>query len=238
MIIFGCNLICKSMKSFKDIFSKITILPKTLYILLFVVLTLSCEKDNKVELDFEFQVTESYLYPDKHVTGTFNILPVGGVDPYSVKWFSPDFPAWENPFSVYTDSTLILDFEILDAAQNKKRFIYELSADSIGAQAEDYRYQYVGLYDCEINYEYEGSSRIHHDTLKVTTTNDPFYNINISVKNGKGNWVGNGMRYLWSNSFYGYHSGVTFTKDSIYYRASGPLGFYYTEMFKGRKIIQ
>jgi hypothetical protein len=113
-----------------------------------------------------------------------------------------------------------------------------MMADSIGEQAKDYRYQYTGMYDCEINYEYEGSSRIYHDTLKVTTANDPFYNINISIKNNKGNWVGNGMRYLWSNSFYGYHSGVTFTKDSIYYRSKGPLGFYYTEMFKGRKITQ
>ncbi|HRX11901.1 MAG TPA: hypothetical protein P5210_09650, partial [Draconibacterium sp.] len=118
------------MKSFNNIFSKIALLPKTLFILPFVFLNISCEKENKAELDYEFQVTESYLYPDKHVTGIFNILPFGGVEPYSVKWFYPDYKTWENPFYIYTDSTLLLDFEILDAAQNKKRFTYELSADS------------------------------------------------------------------------------------------------------------
>jgi len=43
------------------------------------------------------------------------------------------------------------------------------------------------------------------------------------------------MNYLDSNQFYGYHRGVTFSNDSIYFSESGPLGFYYTNTYKGIK---
>jgi hypothetical protein len=131
---------------------------------------------------------------------------------------------------------MILDFEIWDAEQNNKRFTYELNYDKIRTEAMDYRNQFTGRYDCQMTYSYEGTTKTSRDTLNVVIAKSEFYHLEIQVKQMNGNWAGFGMRYLRPGSFYGYHSGVTFLKDSMFYRQSGPLGYYYTNIYKGRKI--
>lgn len=209
--------------------SKITV------VFFLVTICLSCNKEKDINLNFEFKTVESYFYPDK-IAVTFDILPDGGIEPYSLKWINPNVSDWEKPFTIYTDSTMILDFEIWDAEQNNKRFTYELNYDKIRAEAIDYRNQFTGKYDCQMTYSYEGSTKTSRDTLNVVIAKSEFYHLEIQVKQMNGNWAGFGMRYLWPGSFYGYHSGVSFTKDSIFYRQGGQLGDYYTNVYKGRKI--
>ena len=89
---------------------------------------------------------------------------------------------------------------------------------------------------CQKIYEYEGSTKISRDTLNVVIAKSEFYHLEIQIKRMNGNWADFGMRYLNDNTFYGYHSDVTFSKDSIFYRQNGPLGYYYSDVYKGRKI--
>jgi hypothetical protein len=208
---------------------------KIAVIFFLVTICHSCDKEKDINLNFEFKTIESYFYPDR-TSLTFDILPEGGIEPYSLKWINPNVSDWEKPFTIYTDSTMILDFEIWDAEQNNKRFTYELNYDKIRTEAIDYRNQFTGRYDCQMTYSYEGSTKTGRDTLNVVIAKSEFYHLEIQVKQMNGNWAGFGMRYLRPGSFYGYHSGVTFLKDSMFYSQSGPLGFYYTNVYKGRKI--
>ena len=210
---------------------------KMLWLLILLPFGFSCRNEKDINLNFEFKTIESFYYPDK-ISVTFDIIPEGGIEPYSLKWVNPNIASWEKPFTIYTDSTMILDFEIWDAEQNNKRFTYELSYDKIRAEAIDYRNQFTGRYDCQKIFEYEGSTKISRDTLNVVIAKSEFYHLEIQIKQMNGNWAGFGMRYLHDNTFYGHHSDVTFSKDSIFYRQNGPLGYYYTDIYKGRKIKQ
>jgi hypothetical protein len=216
-------------------FSRKISFSKLLFIFLLVSFCSSCNKEKDINLNFEFKTVESYFYPDR-ISLTFDILTEGGIEPYSLKWINPNDSNWQNPFTIYIDSTMILDFEIWDAEQNNKRFTYELNYDKIRAEAIDYRNQFTGRYDCQKIYSYEGTTKTSRDTLNVVIAKSEFYHLEIQVKQMNGNWAGFGMRYLWPGHFYGYHSDVSFLKDSMFYRQSGQLGDYFTNIYKGRKI--
>ena len=185
---------------------------KLLCISILILFNLSCEKDNKG------------LY-------TFN-------------WFNPDSLKEEGPYTINLSSNLMLDFEIFSNKSTTQRFQYEIIADTIDSLRYDYRNNYIGTYSCNVTSSYEGSTDYYQDTLTVVKNNS-FNMLNILTKNDIiNNNEGNKMTYLNSNGyysyptgdFYGYHSGVSFSNDSIHYSASGPLGFYYTNIYEGVRI--
>jgi hypothetical protein len=215
---------------------------KLLFTVILILINFSCEKENIIKLDFEFQTTEIIYYPDKHILMTFNILPKGGKEPYTFKWVNPDSLKQEGPFAINISGNQILDFEILDVNNHSQRFTYEINADTIDSNKYDYRNKYIGKYRCKVTYSStDGSTKQYQDTLSVIK-NSSFNMLNILTKSDmKNNYSGNKMTYLNSNgyynsptgAFYGYHSGVSFANDSIYYSVQGPLADYYSFDFDG-----
>lgn len=204
----------------------------------------SCKKENTSELNFEFHASQIVYYPEKHISITFNIEPAGDNGPFSLKWFEPDTLKEVGPYSIDISDDLILDFEILDAKHTSARFTYEIKIGTIDSLQYDYRNRYIGKYSCNAANSYNGSTEYYPDTLTVVK-NDVFNMINILTRNDLlYNYEGNNMTYLNSNGYYsypsglyyGYHSGASFTHDSIHYSVSGPLGYYYTIVYEGIRI--
>jgi len=197
------------------------------YTIILLLSIISCEK--KAELSFDFQVIETICFPDDNIYMTLKIIPKGGNEPYLIKWYEPSNFQGEGPFSVKVNNDLSLDFEIQDSEKTSERLFYKIVTDTIDSLKYDYRNKYIGSYSCDVMYSYIDSIRYYYDTLMVTKP-EGFRNVLIS------NTYNNcGMNYLDSNQFYGYHRGVTFSNDSIYFSESGPLGFYYTNTYKGIK---
>jgi hypothetical protein len=234
------------MKNFRILLSRNTINPKLLCIAILILLNFSCEKDHNPRLDFEFQTIEVYYYPDKHISMTFNIIPKSDKGPFLLKWFNPDSLKEEGPYTINLSDNLMLDFEILDAQNISQRFTYEIETDTIDSLKYDYRNNYIGTYSCDVTSSYEGSTKYYQDTL-IVIKNNAFNMLNILTRfDIINNYEGNKMTYLNSNGyvsyptgeFYGYHSGVSFSNDSIHYSVSGPLGFYYTNTYEGIRLNQ
>lgn len=198
------------------------------YALILMLGITSCEKP--AGLDFNFQALETICFPDDNIYVTFKIIPKGGNDPYLINWYEPSGFQGEGPFSVRLTNDLLLDFEIQDSEGNSKRASHKIVKDTIDSLKYDYRNRYIGSYSCNVRYSYIDSVRYYFDTLAVTKP-EGFRNVVIS--NTLNNW---GMNYLDSNQFYGYHRGVTFSNDSIYFSESGPLGYYYTNTYTGVKL--
>lgn len=220
------ELIMKKFSAFQLRNKMIKILSCIIVLLLSIM---ACEKET--ELSFDFQVIEIVCFPNDIIYMTFKIIPEGGKEPYQIKWNEPSNFQGEGPFSVKINSDLSLNFMIQDSENISKRLSYEIKKDTIDSLKYDYRNRYIGTYSCDVVYSYIDSFRYYNDNLTVSKT-DGFRNILIT--NNENDW---GMNYLDSNQFYGYHRGVTFSNDSIYFSESGPLGFYYTNTYKGIRII-
>jgi hypothetical protein len=234
------------MKSFLLFVSSNNLIHRLLYVIIPISLNYSCEKENNSEIGFKFHAIEIVYYPEKQISITFIIIPEGDNSPFILKWYEPDSLKKEGPYTIDISSDYILDFEVRDAHNISKRFKYEIKIDTIDYVKYDYRNQYIGKYSCNVTYTYADAINYFLDTITVVKNNS-FNNINILTRNDIiNNWEGNQMTYLNTHGyysypegdFYGYHSGVSFKNDSIYYTASGPLGFYYTNVYKGIRINQ
>jgi hypothetical protein len=205
---------------------------KLLLILIFPFILLigiiSCEK--KQELSFSFKVMDLVYFPDNEIYMSFKIIPQGGNPPYFIKWFEPATFLGEGPFSVKLIDDLILDFELEDSENKITRLSHKILKDTIDSLKYDYRNMYIGSYSCDVKYSYIDSIRYYHDTLTVAKMSG-FKNLLITNKHN--NWS---MDYSSLNQFYGYHRGLSFRNDSIFFSESGPLGAYYTNTYKGIKI--
>jgi len=200
-----------------------------LYCLLILIITCSsCKKDSGPS--FNFNLLEIVCYPDNNTYITFKIIPIGENEPLNIIWNDPSNFTGQGPFTVKSDSNILLDFEIQDFENISKRFTYELKNETRDSLKYDYRDKYIGSYICDVITKYQSSTEYHNDTLIVSKTGG-FKNLTIS--NLHNNW---GMNYNGSDDFYGYHSFVSFINDSIYFSESGPMGFYYTNTYKGGKI--
>jgi hypothetical protein len=216
------------------------------YIVILIFLNFSCGKEKHPKIDYEFQTIEIIYYPDNHISMTFDIIPKDDKEVYTINWFNPDSLKEEGPYTISLSSNLILDFEIYDSKNSIQRFQYEIKRDTIDSLRYDYRNNYIGTYSCDVTYSYDGSIKYYQDTL-IVVKNISFKMLNILTKYDIiNNYEGNKMTYLNSNGynsyptgdFYGYHSGVLFSNDSIHYTESGPLGFYYTNIYEGVRISQ
>lgn len=204
----------------------------------------SCEKEKNQVIEFEFQTTQLIYYPDKQITMTFNIVPKSNFENYKIKWFNPDSLEDRGPYTIKFSSDIILDYEVSNNGNTIQRFQYEIKTDTIDSLKYDYRNNYIGTYSCNVKYSYEGSTSYYLDTLTVVK-NNAFNMLNIltphdilnSYEGKKMTYLNpNGFKNYLTGSFYGYHSAVSFSNDSIHYNASGPLGSYYTMSYEGVKL--
>ena len=214
------------------------------YLTILVLISYSCKKENDTEIDFVYNASEIFYYPDKHISIMFDIKPKYDIGSYTIKWFTPDTLTGKGPFKVMITDNLVLDFEISDDNNNVKRFQYEVNTDAVDSVNYDYRNDYIGTYFCKVTYSHDGKIEYYQDTLTVVK-NDDFVMLNILTRNDIENgYEGSKMIYNNANghynsptgSFFGYHSGVVFENDSILYSASGPLGNYYTNTYEGIKL--
>jgi hypothetical protein len=222
------------------------LITKFLYINALIFVIYSCDKENSLpKIDSEFHANEIIYYPDKHISITFDIIPNDDIGTYTINWYNPDSLTGEGPFKIYITNNMILDFEIADNNNRVQRFEYEIRTDTIDSMMYDYRNNYIGTYICNVTYD-DGTTEFSHDTLTVVKNNS-FNMLDILTKKDiESNWEGNKMTYLNSGgyytyptgSFYGYHSEVLFSNDSIHYTKSGPLGAYYTNVYVGTKMAQ
>lgn len=234
------------MKTFLKQSSEIKLSAKILYLtILILIIGNSCEKENNPKIDqennpkidFVFNTNEIIYYPDNRISLTFDIKPNDDLETYSINWYNPDTLIGAGPIKISLTSNLILDFEISDNKNTVKRFQYEIKIDTIDSVKYDYRNNYIGTYYCNVTYYNDGSTEYYQDTLTVVKNNS-FNMLNILTKNDIiNNYEGNKMTYLNpTGDFFGYHSGVSFSNDSILYSVSGPLGSYYTNTYEGIKI--
>ncbi len=229
-----------NINSLNNVFSKFLILT------ILILIGYSCEKEKDQLTEFDFQTTKLVYYPDKQITMTFNIVPKGNPDNYSVKWYDPDSLEDRGPYTIKFSNDIILDYEVSVNGNQIQRFQYKIKTDTIDSLKYDYRNDYIGMYSCNVASLYDGLARYQIDTLTVVKNNS-FKMVNIMTKNDIiNNYEGDKMIYLNSNgsyshpacNFFGYHSGVLFANDSIHYTVSGPLGNYYTNNYEGVKINQ
>ena len=219
---------------------------KILYLAIIILIGYSCDKENSLpNIDFEFHANEIIYYPDKHISITFDIIPNDEIGSYTINWFNPDTLSGDGPFEINITNDISLDFNIADNNNRVQRFEYEIRTDTIDSVMYDYRNNYIGTYICNVTYD-DGTTIYNHDTLTVVK-NNAFNMLDILTKKDiERNWEGNKMTYLNSGgyytsptgSFYGYHSEVLFSNDSIHYTKSGPLGAYYTNVYDGIKMGQ
>ncbi len=199
---------------------------KLILISLLLFIGFSCEKEKEPDLTFDLQVTDIACYPGNNISITFNVNPKGNYSPFGIKWYKPADFQGTGPFSVTTKTDFELDFEITDSKNNSSRYTYTIRTDTIDSLKYDYRNQYTGNYSCDGTYSYNGNEEYFHDTL-IVTKNDNFKVVTIS------NFQ---MIYNGSANFFGYHSFARFVNDSIYFSESGPLGYYYTNYYRGIRI--
>jgi len=200
----------------------------TLLILLFS--SFSCKKEVPPGIGFTIQVRDIIYYPEKNIFIDFEVIPEGSFKPLAVLWHQPSGLQGYGPFTISISKKLLMDFEIRDANQNLERFTYEINPDTIDSLKYDYRNHYSGRYHCKVTHHYNGSYSYFVDTLTVEKR--PVYT-ELSILAKSGNYT---MYYLSPENFYGYHSGLIFSADSIYFTASGPLGYYYTNTYEGKRI--
>lgn len=229
------------MKILRFFISRVILKPILPFTALLILLNISCKPEDQSGIDYEFQTIETLFFPKKDISLVFNIVPKGNNEPLKIKWINPDSLKVIGPYSVVLNSNLLLDFEISDAQNFSKRFTHELMNinDSL---KYDYRNNCIGTYVCSVNYSFDGTTKIYKDTLTVIKNND-FKMLNIlTIDDILKNFAGNKMTYLNRSNrnsiikFYGYHSGVSFSNDSIHYSANGQLGNYYARVYNGVKI--
>lgn len=217
-------------------------------IVIFLVLLLtgaSCHKtETKKESDFQLVVNKLIFYPEKHVALNFTIAPIDETEPYTLKWYNPDSLTGTGPHTLRFSENTLVDFEVLIPGLASKRFSWQVLFDTIDSVKYDYRNNYEGRYICEVKSTSNGTTVTYQDTLNVLK-NSVFPRVNIQNRTDiQQQWEGNVMIYQNANGFnnsadgefFGYHSGVTFRNDSLFYTISGPLGNYYTMVYKGIKI--
>lgn len=220
------------------------LLKKTTVYLMLAFMLVNCKQDP--QLDARLEISNILCFPEVLKFPNFNtvasmdlsIIADGRNAPLQIKWAIPAGYEGFGPFSVQTDSILVLDFELMDAALNSKHFSFVLDMDTMARESYDYRNNFIGEYSC--NRKYTNANKVivgfYTDTLTVVkgaTLLDLYIKTSYDVENNR---KGNEMNYIDINSFYGYHSGVRFSNDSIFYTASGPLGDYYTNEYTGVKI--
>jgi len=226
------------MKTQLSFTSGYTVTQKVFYIAILIFISFSCENEKDSKISYECRFIDIACFPEKKISLTFRIVPQGNHSPFVFIWYEPSYFQGEGPFSIETDKNFILDFEIQDAGNASQRFIYEIRTDTIDSLKYDYRNRYIGKYSCTETSSYNGSTEYYTDTLTVEKSVE-FNMVNIlTVHDINNNYEGSKMSYLQSNSFYGYHSAVSFANDSIHYAVSGPLGFYYTNVYEGIRINQ
>jgi len=220
-----------NLKSIGDIFNS-----KIFLISILIFVGYSCEKEKNIITEFDFQLIELTYYPEKQITMIFDILPKGNIENYTLEWFNPDSLEERGPYTITFSNDIILDYEVSENDNTIQRFQHKIMTDTIDSLKYDYRKNYIGTYNCNVKYTYEDSTSYYKDTLTVEKSNT-FKMLNIE---------GNAMTYLNSNgyynyqtgNFYGYHSSVLFSNDSIHYITHGSLGNYYTISYEGVKIKQ
>jgi len=202
------------------------LIKKSVLIVILFLISFSCKKEKSSIINYNFQVLDIACFPYDSISMTFRIIPVGDNSPFKLTWYEPSGFEGEGPFTIEATDNLLLDFEIRDAGNSSKRFSYIIHTDTIDSLQNDYRNRYAGSYSCNVTYTYNGDVEYSTDTL-VVEKNDDFKLLTISNRS---------MFYNGGNSFYGYHSFAAFTNDSIYYSESVPLGYYYTNIYKGVRI--
>ncbi len=199
---------------------------KLFYLVVLLIIGFSCRKEKNPELGFDFSTQQIVCYPKNNTFITFSIKPKGTNSPFTVKWNEPSGYLGEGPFKLALAANFVLDFDIIDAENSSQKFTYPITKDTIDSLKYDYRNQYTGNYNCHVTFSYNGTVVNSVDTITVAKNND-FAMLNVSYSQ---------MIYNQSDGFYGYHSAASFRNDSIYYYQSGPLGYYYTYVYKGIKI--
>lgn len=195
-------------------------------LLLTLLICISCEKESNPVINYGLQFSNISYYPGKNIAITFTVVPNGDRSPFSIKWYEPSALTGVGPFTMNISTDLALDFELSDAGNKTERFAYTILADTIDSLKYDYRNQYIGQYKCDVTYSYQGEYQYFKDTLTVTKS-ESFGNLKIDNAS---------MIYNEPGSFYAYHSGASFSNDSIFYSTSGPLGAYYTYTYTGVKM--
>lgn len=212
-----------------------------------LIFVYSCEKAIDPEakvVESEVRTSELVYYPEKHFSMTFDIVPGDDAASFTIKWIHPDSLGSSGPFTLRFTDDVQLEYEVSVNGGESRRFQYTILADTIDSIRYDYRNRYTGRYSCDVTTIYMDSVSHYRDTLTVVK-NASYTMVNILTRSDVlHNYPGNTMHYQNSNgfytspdgSFYGYHSGVLFTPDSIDYTASGPLGYYYTNRYTGVKL--
>ncbi|MBK7212260.1 MAG: hypothetical protein IPH88_02950 [Bacteroidales bacterium] len=200
--------------------------PAYLFIVLFVLSFASCEKEESSEIKYGLQFSDISYFPGKDIALTFTVVPNVDRSPFSIKWYEPSALTGLGPFTMNISSDLSLDFELTDAGNKTERFTYKVLADTIDSLKYDYRNRYIGQYNCDVTYSYQGEYQYFKDTLTVTKSEE--FGV-LRINNA-------GMIYNEPGSFYAYHAGASFRNDSIFYSTSGPLGAYYTYTYIGAKM--
>lgn len=196
----------------------------------------SCVKEKRSDLNYDLAISELRYSPEQTAEMNLTLIPGGRYDPFSLVWNEPSTFVGEGPFPVEISRSMILDFEIHDSEGFSQRFSHEIRTDTIDSLRFDYRNAYIGDYSCQYTYTYEEELDYGIDTLRVIK-NEAFDQMNILTGNDRlRGYEGNKMTYLWEDAFYGYHSSVIFSGDSIYFMESGPLGQYNTMYYRGTKI--
>ncbi|MDP3446025.1 MAG: hypothetical protein Q8T08_24455 [Ignavibacteria bacterium] len=217
---------------------------KLLQLTILILIGVSCAKEKVQMAEFEFKTIEIISYPSKQISMTFDIVPQSNIESYAIKWFNPDTLNERGPYTINFSNDIILDYEVTDNTNSTQRNQYIIKTDTIDSLKYDFRNTYIGIYYCNATYTYGDSTNYYQDTLTVIKNNS-FNKLNILTPYDiLNNYDGNKMTYLNSSGynnyptgdFYGYHSGVSFSNDSIYYTVSGSLGFYYTIKYVGLRI--
>jgi hypothetical protein len=202
------------------------------FLLILLLTSYACRKEESPEISNKIQIHDIIYYPEKNIFMEFSIIPEGSFKPLSVLWHQPSGLHGTGPFYLNISKNLFLDFDIQDARQNMERFTYGINPDTIDSVKYDYRNHYTGRYHCKVTHHYNGSYSYFVDTLNVEKK-PGFKELKIIARDGNYNMI-----YLSPENFFGYHSGLYFTSDSIHFTASGPLGYYYTNVYEGIRITQ
>ncbi|MCJ7450041.1 MAG: hypothetical protein MUO72_20400, partial [Bacteroidales bacterium] len=178
------------------------------------------------------QVDRLICYPNDSISFTFEISVTGGQGIYAFNWINPDTLNGKGPITIYLKENLSLKVEISDSLNGKVLFDFQVKKDTIDSLIYDYRNEYIGFYDCTVNYKdsYQNPTvySTYKDTIEVIKHSN-FKKLQISNIQD----VDFNFKKL---TFWGYHLSGKFQNDSIefYYYMTAMAMFSYT--YNGKKL--